>query len=234
MNFIRYIDCLRHEYVLRNNINDYYNFYFYKNIKVIGEYNIENEILILKRFRTAILIRCKESGIKLYLSDFDIINIIVNLINDYTQYGMDLISQMEKLVFGEGDKIIFIVDEEDEEFELNGINFIDKNIKINTHADIDININEFILVINLILEKERISGDDVLEGTLGKYILLSKYYSNEYIDESNIEKVLQEYGIDTKESLEYNKYKINKKSKNTSSGSKLLIPYKELVQTNIV
>ncbi|MBX9179685.1 MAG: hypothetical protein ACLT0R_09280 [Paraclostridium sordellii] len=235
MNFIRYIDDLRNEYVLSMNINDYYNFYFYKNIKVVGEYNIENEILVLKRFRAAILIRCKESGIKLYLSDFDIIDIIVNLINEHTQYGMDLISRMEKLISGEGSKIIFMIEDkkEEKEFELNGINFIDENIKINTHADIVININEFILVMNLILEKERVSGDEVVEGTLGKYILLSKYYSNAYLEEYNLEDILKEYGIDTNESLEYNKYNINKKSKNTSSDAKLLIPYKKLIQENI-
>lgn len=233
MNFIQYIDCLRNEYISSNDIKNYNNFYFYKNIKVVNKYKIENDILILKRFKTAILIKCKKSGIKLYLSDFDIINIIVKLINEHAEEGMNLISEMEKLVWGEGSKITFEIEGEEKKFELNGIDFIDKNIKINTYADIDININEFILVMNLILEKERLSGDEAAEGTLGKYILLSKYYSNTYSNEVEIENILKDYGININESLEYNKPKINKKSKNMISNGKLLIPYKKLIQVNI-
>lgn len=232
IHFLNFLDKSKKDYAIKNNIKYMGGFFYYKNIEFeekISKHMI-NKFILLKRNNTNILITEPNYGIKLYLSDYDIISILVFLLENHSDYGNFIIDKLIDFTEEKYDQYILNIDEY--YFKINGIPLVEhKEVYIATDADFKINLYEFIMLINLILEKERISGDDIVKGTIGKYILISKYYSYTCEDEEKkiIGRILEENAINIDESLEYNKNIINKtkrhKSKVGQNISKLLIPY---------
>lgn len=232
IHFLNFLDVSKDDYVIKNNIKYSGGFFYYKDIEFeekISKHMI-NKFILLKRNNTNILIAEPKYGIKIYLSDYDIISNLVFLLENHAEYGNFIIDKLIDFVEDKYDQYVFNIDEC--YFKINGIPLTENNgAYILTDADFKINLYEFIMLINLILEKESISGNDIVKGTVGKYILISKYYSStcEDKDKKIIATILEENGINIDKSLEYNKNIINKtrrsKKKVGQDISKLLIPY---------
>lgn len=239
MHFLRKLDELKSEYIYNNMIKFGSQFYYYKYINFEESLcsKLNNKFMLLKRYNTNILISYGDTEIKVYLSDYDIITILVDLLNEYTELANIIIDKLVEFI--ENKTYKYTIDIDKHKFSINGILlFDDTEIYINTKADFRININEFIMLINLILEKERISGEYVVEGTICKYILISKYYSNicDVEEKNKIGEILSEHGINITGDLESNKFVINKTKQSRKYEkeqiSKLLIPYEKFKEYN--
>ncbi|EGT4598816.1 hypothetical protein [Clostridioides difficile] len=240
IHFLNFLDESKKHYAIKNNIKYMNAFFYYKSIEFeekISKHMI-NKFILLKRNNTNILITEPNYGIKLYISDYDIISILVFLLNSHAEYGNFIIDKLIDFIEGKYEQYIFNIDEC--YFKINGISLAkNKDVCIATDADFKINLYEFMMLINLILEKERISGNDIVKGTIGKYILISKYYSStcEEKERKIIARILEEHEINIDESLEYNKNIINKtkrsKKKVGQNIPKLLIPYDEYKEYNV-
>lgn len=133
----------------------------------------ENAFLCLKQKKTKILF-C-QSNVKVYLSDADIINTIVSLDNGTAKF---LLNEFIDLYKGQYNKFKFKI--KNQIFEGQGIKYKDKDINFLLYTDNNININEFIFILNMIFEKDRLASalaeKDLLKYTLCKFIALIGYY----------------------------------------------------------
>lgn len=162
-----------------------YNYYHYHNIKIHNEYS-NNSFVCLKQVKVKFLIIEEINKIKLYLTDADIIDLIIKL--EQNLYDM-LLNSFYKLYTGISDAFKFTINEID--YSSLGLHFLDTdkkiyfNTQIETKADFDISLEDLINLINLILAKEQFAMDLTKEHSinrtkrqLAKFIALSKFYRN--------------------------------------------------------
>lgn len=173
------------------------DFAIFKKIEPIGIYS-KNNFLCYKKNKTKILFCPKNC--KVYLTDQDILNIILSLENNnFTNFLEKFIDLYTGVTFNFRFKIGMKI------FEGIGIPYEENNDKkILLYTDNEISINEFIFIINMVLEKDRLY--DLQEKTLIKYISLLKFYK--YKDEK-AKRFLEE--------IEYpfKSFNINKKTYNS-------------------
>lgn len=182
VTFLEYLDDLYAEVCKINNIQkDNEEFRIYENLIPL-DFTTKNAFLCLKAQKTKILF-C-QSNVKVYLSDNDIISSIVNLDGNTVNFLMNEFVELFKKP-----KNIFKFQINDQVFYGKGINYVDSDTNFLLHTDNVININEFIFILNMIFEKDRLFSEvakkDLLKFTLCKYISLIGYYKlkqNKYSD----------------------------------------------------
>ncbi|WP_069998231.1 hypothetical protein [Cellulosilyticum sp. I15G10I2] len=225
MHFLKEIDEKKAEYIVKNNILNEKEYYYY--IKL--EFEDEDEKLLSKDFyflkvnTLSIIMKDRNSKIKIYLSDYDIINILIFLSKKHLEIAKNIFEQMESLIKEAGNETSFYI--ESNKYDIKGINLENNlNFDIDTPMDISINIYDFITLLNLVIEKERYANH--VQGTLCKYIAVSKYYADilSTTERKKVKTLLGSYNINTNVDIEYNSKIINK-----DKDHKLLIEYQELL-----
>ncbi|PGE10200.1 hypothetical protein COM54_15520 [Bacillus toyonensis] len=191
-----------------------YNYYHYHNIKIHNEYS-SNSFLCLKQIKVKFLIVEEIDKIKLYLTDADIIDLIIKL--EQKLFDM-LLNSFYQLYTGLSNDFKFTIN--DIEYISSGLHFSNSdkimyfNTQIETKADFDISLEDLINLINLILAKEQFAMDltngnsiNRIKRQLAKFIALSKFYRNK---DNNSLKYLEQIKYDLKSDnifLVYRNYK---------------------------
>lgn len=225
-SIIEYCSKLKKSKMNELNINsrDSENYYYYKQINFDSNYKLFSDLYLLKRKDTSYIIKERNSGINIYLSDYEIILLLAEIRDNYRESFNFIVNESKKVVDNKGQVIRCYIDKQ--EFKFQGLSLEEKEVLISTKADIAISINDIIMLINLIIEKERISSEKMANGTLGKYILFAIYLSkNTEESERNQLKVFFE-----KESIDLSNIKksINSNGKSKKSGIKILIKSDDL------
>ncbi len=208
--FLDFMDELYKQERAINKIQQYNDEYRHYEKIIPLDFFTENSFNCLKVKKTKILF-CP-SNVKVYLSDADIIKNIINFDNisiiNYFLY------QFINLYKGENCDFAYRI--RDHKFIGKGISYAKKNVKFLLHTDNSITINEFIFILNMIFEKDRLYsmmiGRDLLKITLCKYITLISLYkfnekkSRKFLEKSGfpVEKTLDEIFISAKETERIN------------------------------
>ncbi|HEY5587525.1 MAG TPA: hypothetical protein VIK86_01060 [Candidatus Paceibacterota bacterium] len=187
MNFLEYLDEQYTTNKKENKIpetNKRYMYYEKIISKDIDEDCQKFELLKIGN-KTKILICFK--SLRVYLSDLDILNIILKLPENEFNWFIDEFIKICKKQYS-----IFDFEISSKKFKGIGLPFKESTTKILMHSDNKVAINSFIFIINIILTKDllgtlklRRSKDeikkskDLLKITIYKYIALLKYYHNE-------------------------------------------------------
>jgi hypothetical protein len=137
------------------------------------DFTTKNEFLCLKVKKTKILF-C-QSNVKVYLSDADIIRTIVKFDDNTVNFFLEKFSELYN---GNGQIFRYRVNSRD--FDGRGLEYVKNKSSFLLHCDMEININDFIFILNMIFEKDRlftrVAGKNLLKVTLCKFIVLIKYY----------------------------------------------------------
>lgn len=185
ITFLEYLDEQYEQECRINKIQENNKeFRYYENIQPL-DFTPKNSFLCLKAEKTKILFY--QSNVKVYLSDADMINEIVNI----GDVGLLILEKITELYNGRSHTFSYRINNQD--FIGKGIKYIDQELNFLLHTDNIININEFIFILNMIYEKDRLysenTGNNFLKFTLSKYILLINHYklqeekSREYLKE---------------------------------------------------
>jgi hypothetical protein len=160
-NYLQTMDKLKARYIDKKRSEgqaDYpfvqYHYYEKVNYTVEEKIQFKQLLLAVKLAKTTILFVDPQTKTKVYLSDFDIARMIKNLKDESLR--MHIVSSLQKVIAGKKlSTLTFTI--QDQKFKIKGIAF-DKKFNdtiCENPADIKINGNDFIALINLILEKER-------------------------------------------------------------------------------
>ena len=164
-NYLQTMDKLKAKFIDEKNSEGeanypFFQYHYYERVNYTVEEGIQFKQLLLavKLAKTTILFLDPQTKTKVYLSDFNIAWMIKNLKDDSLR--KHIVSSLQKVI----DKkrlstLTFTI--QDKKFKIKGISFDAKfNDSIcENPADIKINGNDFIALINLILEKERTDKD---------------------------------------------------------------------------
>lgn len=230
MHFIEQIENKKRQYIEENGIIKENKFYYYMDIMIDDKIDVllSQEFKLLKRgFTTQIIMVDKSSGIKTYLSDFDIIISLLEVCKRHVNIVKEVLKDMVEIIEGNGEEFKFSI--ETYKYNVKGIPLKEStSILVDVYTDTTINLNDLIVLINLVTEKERYSTKPLnLEGTLVKFIILTICYGNICDAEvrNQISLVLATYDINIDRSLYKNKEKIT-----TKKDYKLLISYQSVVE----
>lgn len=156
-----------------------------------------------------------KNGCRVYFTDADILTMLLQIESKGT---IDiLVENLKKAYQNYVEKYYIYIGEE--KYEVEGIFQVEDDQILNNPQDIDISFNELIVLVNLILSKDRASsplgkGDrDFFKETLSKYISLIQYY---YYKEEKAKMYLLDLGYDIGKDIysNYNTpYKQKKKTK---------------------
>ena len=198
MNFLSKIDKIYniHKYNESTGVTDD-NFISYIDY-IPTNFNVTKEFLIKKQKKSKLLIVDRKQ--RIYLSDIDIINIILKLEENDFFWLMD---KFVKLYRNEG----FIIESElgnSNIIEYKGIPEYSTDKKLNIFTDSEISINDLIYLMNFIFAKDYVWGDytnniDLINSTLRKYLSLSDYNSKYKI---NAKESSEKYLKDINENIE--------------------------------
>ena len=160
-NYLKLMDSLKKKYITRKKHEGiatypFYQFHYYEKVQYIVEKDIcfNQNLLAVKLSKTTILFVDPDTGIKVYLSDEDIASMI-NIMPD-NPLRNHIISGLQNIIDkNELPAVTFEI--AGTPFNINGISFDPQfnNIICENPADISLNGNDFIALINLILEKEK-------------------------------------------------------------------------------
>ncbi len=178
--YLDYLDSLKDKYIRAQNAigQDIYpstQFYYYEDITYEVEAGIRfcQSLKAVKLAKTAIVLVDLNACKKVYFSDDDIISIIETSTNEGLK--SHIIMWLKKVVNKKGlFTLTFHIHERT--FNLKGIPFDEKfnDVLCDNPADIDMNGNDLIALINLVLEKERTDKTrNKLIKTAKKYLGLS-------------------------------------------------------------
>ncbi|MBN1061399.1 hypothetical protein DVV95_06135 [Clostridium botulinum] len=198
MNFLEVLDKMYEENRIENRIptkNKEYR--YYEEIKPL-DFASEIRFECLKiREKTKILV-CFNSS-KIYLSDLDLLNIMLEMNIDEINWFID---NFIKVYNEEG--VLFRFKINNEEFQGEGLPYKDGDNIVNIYSDNKMGINDFIFILNLIIIKDYLGTEqlkeknkekNLLKTTLCKYISLLKFYG---LNSEEIKEILREaeYPID--------------------------------------
>ncbi len=178
--YLDYMDSLKDNYVKAQNsigqaVYPSTQFYYYEDISYAVDTRIRfcKSLKAVKLAKTAILLVDSNACKKVYFSDDDIISIIKTSTNE--ELKRHIVVWLKKVVHKKGlSSLTFYIREKT--FTLKGIPFDEKfnNVLCDNPADIDMNGNDLIALINLVLEKERTDKTrNKLIRTAKKYLDLS-------------------------------------------------------------
>lgn len=175
-NYLEAMDMLKLSFIDSHNIEGarsypFGQYHYYEQIIFSAENSIrfEQQLFAVKLVYTTILFIDSQTGIKLYLSDRDIANMIKGI--EHEALRNHIVSFLQKVIDGKKlSTLVFSIQEKT--FKIKGIPF---DARFNDYycenpADIRLNGNDFIALINLILEKERTDTNP------GKLADTAKYY----------------------------------------------------------
>lgn len=178
--YLDHLDSLKEKYITAQNSTGFGNFpfaqfHYYQNIDCIVDSTISfsQTLRAVKLVNTAILLIDPKTQTKVYFTDDDITSIIAAI----TDAGLKdhIISGLKSAIAKKGlDTISFNIDKKT--FNIEGIPFKEafNDILCENPADIKLNGNDLIALINLILEKERVDKTPKkLSKTATKYIGLA-------------------------------------------------------------
>lgn len=207
MHFMRAMDEMKNqtiEKILGNSLNE---FHFYKEIEIL-DLDTKNKFICLKRQYSNFLIQ-EENNRKVYLSDYDIVLMLIDILNNSEDIGNLIMTSMYNLVKSEGEEYSFKL--ADEVYVHEGLAFLNEEVLINTKADFEISVNDFIAIINLVAAKEEISSNkNSVKDILCKYICLVEYYRSK---DGISKEILIKSDYDTELSLEQSEYYIARAGK---------------------
>lgn len=178
--YLNHLDSLKDKYITAQNsvglaTYPFTQFHYYQNIEYVVDSTISffQALRAVKLVNTAILLIDPETQTKVYFTDDDITSIIAAI----TDTGLKdhIINGLKSVIAKKGlDTISFNIDTK--AFNIKGIPFKEafNDILCENPADIKLNGNDLIALINLILEKERADKDPKkLSKTATKYIGLA-------------------------------------------------------------
>lgn len=115
---------------------------------------------------------------RVYLSDYDIVSTIINMDKSYVNW---FLSEFVKLYNGVYESYEFIIN--DDKIKGKGMNYYSKPYRFTLFSDTEIDINDFIFVLNFVFFKDKQWGQDSAQEdfrklTLMKYIVLIDHYIN--------------------------------------------------------
>jgi hypothetical protein len=208
------------------------NYYYYHDISINNSYS-NTSFVLLKQSNIRYIVIDGIDKVKLYLSDADIIDILVKIDLSLFELMMDALLL---LYTGEGEDFIFTIN--GQTYKSLGLKFssMDKKLKFNsqieTDADFNINFEDLVNLINLILAKEFFANEMNTALTfnrtlrqIAKFVSLARFYRNK---EENTINFLNEITYDTtKENInnvyKYRTKKIDMKFNNTKLFEKYYI-----------
>ena len=175
--YLNHLDSLKEKYITAQNSAGFENypfaqFHYYQNIEYIVDSTISfsQTLRAVKLINTAILLVDPETQTKVYFTDDDITSIIAAI----TDVGLKdhIINGLKSTIAKKGlDTISFSIGAKT--FKIKGIPFNEafNEIICENPADIKLNGNDLIALVNLILEKERADKNpNKLSKTATKYI----------------------------------------------------------------
>lgn len=181
------------------------NYYHYQDIIINTTYS-NNKFLCLKQQKIRYVIVDGLHKIKLYLKDSDIIDMIIKLPPLFFDL---LIASFYKLYSNIGNNFYFSIN--GVQYKFLGLPFSEKEqqsfgFDLETKADFPITFGDLVILINLILAKEKAAMDlaispsfNRLQRQLAKYISLSKFYRD---GDAVVKKYLEEINYDvTKDNI---------------------------------
>ncbi len=149
------------------------NFTVYREIMpVIEGISFQTTFLLRKRSRTSVILMQEPNGRKIrqYFNEYRIIETLIYLYDYYIEEGDAFYYGMCKLIEDNGVDVSFSIG--DEQFSFKGIQYFSSNKLFLSFADYQININDFICLLNLVIEKDRYSKESENgKGTILKYLL---------------------------------------------------------------
>jgi len=173
-------------------------YYYYQQVNFKDSYS-NSTFWCLKQRKTRFIIEEELDRVKVYLTDTDIIELIMDL---ETELFNKLMESFHQLYLGHGEEFSFEIGED--EYSVLGLKFSQNekdfyfSSQIETRADVTISFEDLVYLINLILAKEAAAMEltkeisfDRLKRQLAKYIVLSKFYREgdkvceEYLKEIN-------------------------------------------------
>lgn len=156
------------------------NFTIYVDIKPIAEgMKFQTTLQLKKQDRTSVILVQEFDGkkAKQYFSEFDIIHTFIYIFDTFKDEGNYIYHKMIELIKDNGNDVSFIIDEK--QFSFKGINYLSEDKLFKTFADYIISINDFISLLNLVIEKDRYSKESKDgKSTILKYILFLLLISN--------------------------------------------------------
>lgn len=210
-NYIDYLDMLKNDKIkkLKLKYPEYEikskEFYFYEEIKFSNSVEFKCNFIALKLNDISIMLEIQ--NIKLYLSDYDIIKVLVGLPSNLRDEILNLLSEFIK---NRKENISFFV--KDKKFSIKGVKFTDKNELISIYTGYRIHLNDFIGLLNLIMAKENTSKFyEKAKHTMNKYILFTSLFVNSNESNEELLKKLEENNIKKYEKLSDYKKIINNK-----------------------
>lgn len=176
-SFLLHMDKLKDQYIKNksqqeNTVYPYAQFYYYQDIKyaTVAEISFHQSLCAVKLINTAIVFIDPQKRTKVYFTDKDIRRIISWLDNE--AFKNHIYEFLQKAIDGkELSTLTFTL--ESKSFKIKGIPFKTEfnDIICANPADIDINGNDLIALINLILEKERTDNDENKLANTARYYM---------------------------------------------------------------
>lgn len=217
MSFLKKIDELHDEnkitYGIKSSNNDFSSFFC---VEPVGA-SLTKKFIVRKQKKSKLLI--VSGSQRVYLADYHIISTILSMNKTYVRW---FLNEFIKLYNGDYKPFKFKVI--NEEFEGVGINYCSKPHKILLFSDTEIDINDFIFILNFVFSKDKqweidSSQENFSKRTIIKYITLIDYYANRsehskvFLSKIGypIDKPLQTYAFDDNVlSSEINSFDISK------------------------
>lgn len=176
MSFLKKIDELHNENKIVYDIEpSNSNFSSFICVEPIGV-SLTKKFIVRKQKKSKLLIVSGKQ--RVYLADFHIISTILDMDQIYVSW---FLNEFIKLYNGVYKPFKFKVI--NEEFEGVGINYFPKQRKILLFSDTEIDINDFIFILNFVFSKDKqweidSSKENFSKRTIIKYITLIDYYAN--------------------------------------------------------
>jgi hypothetical protein len=213
-HYLEYIDEIHSE--KKKNIQDQHpDWKFDKRFSVCNKIipiaegvNFQATLQLRKRKRTSVIFEHEYSGRKVihYFSEYEIIRSLIYIYDNFEKEGNDICSGLNELMKDAGQDVMFDIN--NKRFTFRGIKYLHNNISFLTLTDYQITLNDFICLLNLVIEKDRYSKESK-EGktTILKYLLFLYLISNRTSEKlkAEVEKILK--SKDIYKTRELNDYK---------------------------
>lgn len=188
-HFLVCADNARNYFLVQDKSRNRNQYHYYLSLET-EDYDSTNKVILMKQNFASFLI-VHESGIRFYLDDYDIVDMLINMKTEKNKLYSEFCSKF--FSFLNGDRFLFKFSMDNIDFEYEGIEYFDSLETLTCKADVEININDFVYLINLILAKELMSREaNALENIICKYFTLTEYYSEAC---PSARKTLKEMGV---------------------------------------
>lgn len=139
---------------------------------IIKNLNFQTSLQLQKRNKTSVIFEQIINGrrARQYFDEYSIIKTLIYLYDVEENVGDSIYCGMCNLIKDKGTDVSFKIGTE--EFSFKGIKYLPYDKLFLTYADYEISINDFIALLNLVIEKDRYSKESENgKGTILKYIL---------------------------------------------------------------